>query len=325
MTRAKTALITGITGQDGSWLAERLLADGYSVHGWVRQLSTVPQSRIAHLVQTPGLALHEGRLDDVDQLASLVERHGVQEIYHLAAQSSAALSLQEPASTCDSIAGGTTHLLELMRLHAPQARLFLAGSSEVFGRPAGGLQDESTPFRPVTPYGCAKAFATQLAGVYRSQFGVFVSVGILFNHESERRGRDFVTAKICRAAAAIRAGHEERVTLGSLDARRDWSDARDVVRGMWLALQQEAADDYVFASGVTHCVQDVVEVAFAEAGLDWRKHVVQAPGLVRTTDPVNMCGDASKAARVLGWRAETSFEELIRRMTRHELKTHGIA
>ena len=316
---SRVAFITGITGQDGSWLADLLLERGYTVHGLVRRPDGLASGRAAHLAGHPRVVVHPGCVEDADALTGALDRSGAEEFYHLAAQSSAALSLSEPVDTCRGIVAGTLHLLDWVRTRRPGARLFLAGSSEVFGTPATSPQNEWTPFRPVTPYGCAKAFAADLARVYRERYGVFVVTGILFNHESERRGPGFVTAKICRAAAEIRAGRQARLALGRLEARRDWSDARDVLRGMWLSLQAAAADDYVFASGVTHSVEDVVSLAFDEAGLDWRSVVDVEPGLVRGADPVNACGDASKASRVLGWRAETSFEALIRRMTRHEL------
>ena len=318
------ALITGITGQDGSYLTELLLEKGYEVHGVVRRTSSLDRSRLNHLYDDPAiygqrLLLHYADLNDPTTLRRVLFKVSPDEIYHLAGQSHVGLSFEIPESTCDDTAMGTLRLLEMIRDLPRPPRLYHAASSEIFGRPAQSPQDEQTPFAPVNPYGCAKAFATQMVAIYRRNFGLFASNGIMYNHESPRRGENFVTRKICRAAAAIKLGRETELCLGDTSAQRDWGDARDYVRGMWLTLQHETAEDFVFATGQLHTVQDVVETAFAAAQLDWRRHVKVESRLIRPAEPHLLVGNAAKARRVLGWEPKTTFADLITGMTHAEL------
>ncbi|MEA3638318.1 MAG: GDP-mannose 4,6-dehydratase [Lamprobacter sp.] len=319
------AFITGITGQDGSYLSELLLAKGYEVHGAVRRTSTLERSRLAHLyhdreIYNQRLFLHYADLDDPTTLRRVLSRVKPQEVYHLAGQSHVGLSFEIPETTCEFTAMGTLRLLEILRDLPDAPRFFHATSSELFGRPQQAPQDESTPVNPVNPYGCAKAFATQMVKVYRQAHGLFAVNGILYNHESPRRGEGFVTRKICRAAAAIKAGQQDKLMLGDTSAQRDWGHARDTVRGMWLSLQHDSADDYVFATGQLHSVQDVLEQAFHAVGLDWRAYVETDPGMLRPSESFNLVGDASKARARLGWEPEVSFEALIHEMTQAELE-----
>jgi GDPmannose 4,6-dehydratase len=246
-------------------------------------------------------------------------------LYHLAGQSHVGLSFDIPESTCEMTAMGTLRLLEMVRDLPKPVRLFHAGSSEMFGRPAVSPQNEETSFQPVSPYGAAKVFATQMVRIYRDAHGLYAVNGILYNHESPRRGENFVTRKICRAAAAIHEGRQKELSLGDTSAQRDWGDARDYVRGMWLSLQQEVPRDYIFASGVLHSVQDVVEIAFASVGLKWQEHVRQDPRFLRPAEPTNLVGNASRAHTLLGWKPEIGFEQLIAEMTRAELTPDGLA
>jgi GDPmannose 4,6-dehydratase len=324
------ALITGITGQDGSYLTEWLLRRGYEVHGVVRRTSSLERSRLSHLyvdaaVYGQSLHLHYADLDDSTTLRRVLLRVAPDELYHLAGQSHVGLSFDIPESTCEMTAMGTLRLLEMVRDLPKPVRLFHAGSSEMFGRPAVAPQNEETPFQPCSPYGAAKVFATQMVRIYREAHGLYAVNGILYNHESPRRGENFVTRKICRAAAAISEGRQRELSLGDTSARRDWGDARDYVRGMWLSLQQEVSRDYIFASGVLHSVQDVVEIAFAAVGLDWRQHVRQDPRFLRPAEPTNLVGDATQAHALLGWKPEIGFEQLISEMTRAELTQGGLA
>jgi GDPmannose 4,6-dehydratase len=237
------------------------------------------------------------------------------EVYHLAGQSHVGLSFEMVESTCEMTAMGTLRLLDMIRDSGLHPKLFHAASSEMFGQPETAPQDEGTPFRPVTPYGAAKAFATQMVRIYRHTFGLFAVNGILYNHESPRRGANFVTQKICLAAAAIKEGRQQELTLGSMEAQRDWGDSRDYVQGMWLAMQQPQAEDYIFATGELHSVRDVVETAFGAAGLDWKEHVKQDPRLLRPEEPSRLVGNPAKAIRQLGWKRRSTFHELIREMT----------
>ena len=319
------AFITGITGQDGSYLTELLLAKGYEVHGAVRRTSTLERSRLAHLyrdhdIYNQRLFLHYADLDDPTTLRRVLNRVKPREVYHLAGQSHVGLSFEIPETTCEFTAMGTLRLLEILRDLPDTPRFFHATSSELFGRPEHAPQNELTPVNPVNPYGCAKAFATQMVKVYRQAHELFAVNGILYNHESPRRGEGFVTRKICRAAAAIKAGQQDRLTLGDTSARRDWGHARDTVRGMWLALQHDSADDYVFATGQLHSVQDVLEHAFHALDLDWRAYVETDPSMLRPTESFNLVGDATKAHTLLGWKPEVSFEALISEMTKAELE-----
>jgi GDPmannose 4,6-dehydratase len=322
------ALITGITGQDGSYLTELLLDAGYEVHGLVRRTSVLSRSRLDHLYRDPALYerrlfLHYADLDDPTTLRRVLMKALPDELYHLAGQSHVGLSFEIPESTCEMTAMGTLRLLEIVRDLPKPIRFFHASSSEVFGQPEQLPQSETTPFAPVNPYGCAKAFATQMVRVYRAAFGVFACNGILYNHESPRRGENFVTRKICRAAAAIRLGLERDLWLGDLSAQRDWGDARDYVRGMWLALRHERPEDFVFGTGCLHRVQDVVEIAFEAVELDWRAHVKRDDRFLRVAEPCRLVADASKAARLLGWKPSTDFRSLITEMTQAELAVLG--
>ncbi len=319
------AFITGITGQDGSYLTELLLAQGYEVHGAVRRTSSLDRSRLAHLYADPALYnhrlfLHYADLDDPTTLRRVLTKVAPREVYHLAGQSHVGLSFEIPETTCEFTAMGTLRLLEILRDLPEPPRFFHATSSEIFGRPREVPQTETTPIAPVNPYGCAKAFATQMVRVYREAHGLFAVNGILYNHESPRRGENFVTRKICRAAAAIKAGHQSKLPLGDTSARRDWGHARDYVRGMWLALRHDTPDDYIFATGQLHSVQDVLENAFAALDLDWHAYVETDPHLLRPAEPMQLVGDADKARATLGWVPQTSFTDLIHEMTRAEFQ-----
>jgi GDPmannose 4,6-dehydratase len=265
------------------------------------------------------LHLHYADLDDITTFRRVLAKVAPDEFYHLAGQSHVGLSFEIPESTCEMTAMGTLRLLEIARDLPKPVRFFHAGSSEMFGRPNSSPQNEDTPFHPVSPYGVAKAFATDMVRIYREVHGLYAVNGILYNHESSRRGENFVTRKICRAAAAIGEGRQRELLLGDTSARRDWGDARDYVRGMWLSLQQDVPRDYLFATGVLHSVQDVVEVAFAAVGLDWRMYVRQDTRLLRPAEPTNLVGDATRARTLLGWKPEIGFERLITDMTRAEL------
>jgi GDPmannose 4,6-dehydratase len=247
-----------------------------------------------------------------------------EEIYHLAGQSDVGLSFKQPEETGESVALGTVRLLEAVRHQRRAARIFHASSSHIFGDPETAPQDEQTPFRPASPYACAKAFATHMVAVYRQRHGMFACNGILYNHESPRRGPNFVTQKICLAAAAIKRGEQKELRLGNIAAQRDWGDARDYVEGMWLSLQAPEADDYVFATGQLHMVQDVLETAFGSVGLDWREYVRQDPELVRPEGSRPLVGNPGKAYRALKWRAKRGFSELIREMTAAALETRSV-
>lgn len=319
------ALITGITGQDGSYLSELLLSKGYEVHGLVRRTSSLDRSRLRHLYNDPAvygrkLLLHYADLDDPTTVRRVLAKACPEEVYHLAGQSHVGLSFEIPESTCEMTAMGTLRLLEMIRDLPHPPKLFHASSSEIFGQPATRPQTESTPYAPVNPYGCAKAFATQMVAIYRESFGFFAVNGIMYNHESPRRGENFVTRKICRAAAAIKLGLEREVALGDLDAERDWGDARDYVLAMWLTLQQSISGDYIFATGTPHRVRDVVEAAFDAVQLDWRSHVRQDPRFLRKGEPLRLLGDARKARETLGWNPRNDFRGMIREMTLSSLE-----
>jgi GDPmannose 4,6-dehydratase len=292
----RRALITGITGQDGSYLAELLLEQGYEVFGLVRRSSSPRLERIAHL---------EARPD---------------EVYNLAAQSFVPTSWQEPVLTAEFTGLGVTRLLEALRQAAPEARFYQASSSEIFGQVAQSPQDEHTPFWPRSPYGVAKLYGHWITVNYRESYGLFACCGILFNHESPRRGEEFVTRKITRAAARIARGLERELVLGNLAARRDWGFAGDYVRAMWLMLQREDPRDYVIASGVTHSVAEFCERAFAEVGLDWREHVRSDERLLRPAEIDRLVGDARRAREELGWRPQMDFGELVAHMVRADVE-----
>ncbi|MGZ5545189.1 MAG: GDP-mannose 4,6-dehydratase [Limisphaerales bacterium] len=319
------ALVTGITGQDGSYLTELLIDKGYEVHGLVRRTSTLDRSRLDHLYNNPEiygkrLFLHYGELSDTTPLRRILQKIVPDEIYHLAGQSHVGLSFEIPETTCEMTALGTLRLLEMVRDLPKAPKFFHASSSEIFGEPKVLPQNEETPLAPVNPYGCAKAYATQMVDVYRRAFSLFAVNGILFNHESPRRGENFVTRKIARAAAAIKLGHQKNLSLGSLTAKRDWGHARDYVEGMWMALQHKEPTTFIFATGKLHSVQDVVEVAFETVGLKWQDYVKQDPRFMRAMEPAQLVGDASKANRLLGWKPKTPFRDLIAEMTTAELQ-----
>jgi GDPmannose 4,6-dehydratase len=324
MSDNKTALITGITGQDGSYLTELLLEKGYTVHGVVRRTSNLLRSRIEHLrgnesVYGKSLFLHYGDLSDGTTLRRIFSEVQPAEIYHLAGQSHVGLSFEIPESTCEEIGMATLRLLEIARDQPQPVKFYHASSSEIFGTAAESPQTEKTPLRPASPYGCAKAFATQLAQVYRESYGMFVCNGILYNHESPRRGENFVTRKIARAAARIARGLEQELSLGSLESRRDWGRAQDYVVAMWLMLQQEKADDYVVATGETHSVRDFVEAAFAVVNLPPDKYVTRNPAFDRPADPARLVGSPEKIKATLGWEPSGSFNDLVREMVEAEL------
>ncbi|MCC3652566.1 MULTISPECIES: GDP-mannose 4,6-dehydratase [Streptomyces] len=323
----KTALITGITGQDGSYLAELLLRKGYVVHGIVRRASTFTTQRIDHLYRDPHdpearLFLHYGDLTDGTRIAGLLKQVQPDEVYHLAAQSHVRVSFDEPECTGDSTGLGTTRLLEAIRTTGLPCRFYQASSSEMFGA-APPPQNEGTPFHPRSPYGAAKVYAYWVTRNYREAYGMYAVNGILFNHESPRRGPTFVTRKVATAAARIKAGLEDVVYLGNLDARRDWGYAAEYVEAMWRMLQQDEPDDYVVATGVSYSVRDFVEQCFAHVGLDWRDHVRFDERYLRPTEVDHLIGDASKAESHLGWRATVRAPELARLMVDAELNVLG--
>ena len=321
----KKALITGITGQAGSYLAEHLLDEGYEVHGIVRPARDPDQSWISHLCRDPAvfghrLFLHQGDVLEPATLRRALNHTAPDEVYHLAGQSHVGLSFQLPEVTCGANALGTLRLLEMLRDLPRPPRLFQASSAEIFGRPASAPQDETTPVAPVTPYGCAMAFSLHLTRVYRDTYGLFACCGILYNHESPRRAETFVTRKICRAAAAIKRGRQSELILGDLEAERDWGHARDYVRAMRLMLQQPRPGDYVVATGQLHKVREAVQIAFDQVQLDWRQFVRHDPRLLRPAEPGRLVGNPARAQRELGWQPTTSFEALIREMTEAELR-----
>ena len=315
----KKALITGITGQDGSYLAELLLAKGYEVHGIIRRASTFNTGRIDHLYKDPHingvrLFLHYGDIADSTNLIKLLYRIQPEEIYHLAAQSHVRVSFDIPEYTGDVTGLSTVRILEAIRETGLKARFYQASSSEMFGTVSEVPQRETTPFHPRSPYGAAKVYAYWATVNYRESYGMFACNGILFNHESPRRGETFVTRKITRAVAHIKAGLQDKLFLGNLDAKRDWGYAKEYVEAMWLMLQQENPDDYVVATGETHSVEEFLEEAFSHVDLDWRKYVELDPKYLRPAEVDLLIGDASKAKSVLGWQPTTTFSELVRLM-----------
>lgn len=321
----RIALVTGITGQDGSYLAELLLEKGYAVHGVVRRTSNLARSRIEHLrndeaLYDKRLFLHYGDLSDGTTLRRIFAQVGPTEVYHLAGQSHVGLSFEIPESTCEEVGMATLRLLEIVRDQKASVKFYHASTSEIFGRAADSPQTEETPLRPANPYGCAKAFATQLVQVYRQSYGVFACNGILYNHESPRRGENFVTRKIANAAARIAKGLEDELVLGDLESRRDWGHAREYVEAMWRMLQHKTADDYVVATGETHSVRDFVEAAFAVVHLPWEKYVKRSASFTRPAEPTRLVGSPEKIQRQLGWRASIKFAELVREMVETELE-----
>jgi GDPmannose 4,6-dehydratase len=323
------ALITGITGQDGSYLAELLLAKGYEVHGLVRRSSSFSTGRIDHLYRDPHeegvrLLLHYSDLTDSSSLVTWLNRIRPDEVYNLGAQSHVGVSFEMPEFTADTAGMGTLRMLEAVRHAGWRVRFYQAGSSEMFGMVAETPQRETTPFHPRSPYAVSKVFAHWMTIQYREAYNLFACNGILFNHESPRRGATFVTRKVTRGVAAILAGHEEALYLGNLDAQRDWGYAPEYVEAMWLMLQQPEPDDYVVATGEMHSVRELVETAFGLVGLDWQAHVKIDPRYLRPTEVDELRGDASKAARILGWTPRTRFAELVRIMLAHDLRDAGL-
>ena len=315
---AKRAFITGVSGQDGSYLSELLLEKGYEVHGMVRRPPTESFELIDHL--RGKITLHQGDLLDQSSLTAALRESQPDEIYNLAATSFVGSSWAQPALTAELSAVGVTRMLEAMHETCPEARFYQASSSEMYGMAREVPQTEETPFYPRSPYGAAKAYGHFITVNYRESYDLFTTSGILFNHESPRRGIDFVTRKITWHAAAIKLGKAEKLALGSLDAERDWGYAKDYVEAMWLMLQQETPSDYVIATNERHSVRECVEVAFAEAGLgDWEKYVELDPQFVRPAEVVELVGDYSKAESELGWKPKTSFDELIRLMVRSDI------
>jgi GDPmannose 4,6-dehydratase len=315
----KKALVTGITGQDGSYLTEFLIDKGYEVHGIIRRASTFNTGRIDHLYQDPHISgvrlfLHYGDIADSTNLIKLLYRIRPDEIYHLAAQSHVRVSFDIPEYTGDVTGLGTVRILEAIRETGLKAKFYQASSSEMYGQAREIPQRETTPFYPRSPYGAAKVYAYWVTVNYRESYGLFACNGILFNHESPRRGETFVTRKVSRAIARIHAGLDNELYLGNLDAQRDWGYAKEYIEAIWLMLQQDRPDDYIIATGEAHSVRELVEEAFAYVGLDWRKYVKKDPKYYRPSEVDLLIGDPSKAKRILEWEARTRFRDLVRLM-----------
>jgi len=332
MTETKRALITGITGQDGSYLAELLLEKGYEVHGIIRRTSTFNTDRIDHIYQDPHaedakLFLHYGDLNDGTMLRRIVEQVEPAEVYNLGAQSHVRVSFDSPEYTVDTVAMGALRLLEAIRDYQQrtgnQVRFYQAGSSEMFGKVQHVPQSEETPFYPRSPYSCAKVYAHWQVINYRESYDMFATNGILFNHESPRRGETFVTRKITRALARIVAGQQKKLYLGNLDAKRDWGYAKDYVRAMWLMLQQDEPGDFVIATGETYSIREFLDIAFKYVGLDWNDYVAFDKRYLRPAEVDLLIGDPSKAKNVLGWEPEVSFEALVKLMVDSDLQAIG--
>lgn len=322
------ALITGITGQDGSYLAELLLEKGYEVHGLIRRSSSINTHRIDHLYQDPHVAdrrmiLHYGDMSDSSRLARLIDEVRPREVYNLAAQSHVKVSFEAPEYTSDVDALGTLRLLEAIYHCDPKIRIYQASTSELFGS-APPPQNEKTPFHPRSPYGVSKIFAYWIAVNYREAYGMFASNGILFNHESPRRGETFVTRKISRAVARIAAGRQDAVYLGNLDAKRDWGYAPDYVKAMWMMLQQSKPADLVFSTGEQHSVREFAELAFSLVGLDWQKYVRIDESYLRPSEVETLLGDSTKAREELGWRPTVNFPQLVQIMVEADLRDEGL-
>jgi GDPmannose 4,6-dehydratase len=329
MTERKKALITGITGQDGSFLSELLIEQGYEVHGIIRRSSSFNTDRINHLYQDPhlentNLFLHYGDLTDGTTLRRIIEEVQPVEIYNLGAQSHVRVSFDSPEYTVDAVGMGALRILEAVRDYQQrtgiQVRFYQAGSSEMFGKVMEIPQKETTPFYPRSPYACAKVYAHWQTVNYRESYGLFACNGILFNHESERRGETFVTRKITRAVARILVGEQDKLYLGNLDSKRDWGYAKDYVKAMWLMLQQETPDDYVIATNETHSIKEFLEIAFNYVNLDWQKYVVFDPRYLRPAEVDILIGDSTKARTQLGWQPSVTFEELVKLMVDHDIQ-----
>jgi GDPmannose 4,6-dehydratase len=314
----KTALITGVTGQDGSYLAEFLLAKGYKVVGMVRRSSTENFQRIEHIRDQ--IDLRQGDLLDQSSLTTLIADVAPDEIYNLAAQSFVPTSWDQPVLTGEFTALGVTRMLEAVRHVNTKIRFYQGSSSEMYGKVRETPQTELTPFYPRSPYGVAKAYGHYITVNYRESYGLFACSGILFNHESPRRGLEFVTRKVTDYAARIKLGMADKLPMGNLDARRDWGFAGDYIKAMWLMLQQNRPDDYVIATGTSHSVRDLVEIAFKHVGLDWEKYVVLDPRFIRPAEVETLIGDSSRARNELGWVPEVSFEQMIKMMVDADLE-----
>ena len=311
------ALITGITGQDGSYVAEYLLEKGYEVYGLVRRSSLEKYDRVAHIADSIGFV--EGDLTDQSSLDQAVQQLKPDELYNMAAQSFVPVSWNQPVLTADVTGLGALRVMEAIRKHSPKTKFLQASSSEMFGKVRESPQTERTPFHPRSPYGVAKVFGHHITVNYRESYGIFACSSICFNHESPRRGSEFVTRKVTQAVAKIKLGLADKLKMGNIEAQRDWGYAGDYIRAMWLMLQQPQADDYVIATGKTHSVLELLEVAFSHVGLDWKKYVEIDPKLVRPAEVDYLCGDASKARRVLGWEPRVTFRELIEMMVESDL------
>ncbi|MEM1308105.1 MAG: GDP-mannose 4,6-dehydratase [Cyanobacteria bacterium P01_H01_bin.153] len=334
MTQVKRALITGITGQDGSYLSELLLEKGYEVHGIIRRTSTFNTDRIDHIYIDPHsegakLFLHYGDLNDGTMLRRILEQVKPSEVYNLGAQSHVRVSFDSPEYTVDTVAMGALRILEAIRDYQQrtglEVRYYQAGSSEMYGKVQEIPQSETTPFYPRSPYACAKLYAHWQTLNYRESYDLFACNGILFNHESPRRGETFVTRKITRALARIVAGQQKKLYLGNLDSKRDWGYAKDYVRAMWLMLQQDVADDYVVATGETHSIREFLDIAFNHVNLDWNDYVEFDPRYLRPAEVDILIGDPTKAKQKLGWELSVTFEGLVKLMVDADLEAVGIA
>jgi GDPmannose 4,6-dehydratase len=318
---SKKALITGITGQDGSYLAELLLSKGYEVHGVVRRVAIEDPMhrlwRLRHILDR--LKLHSGSLESYASIFNIAEEVSPDECYHLGAQSFVSYSFEDEFTTIHSNINGTHYLLSAIKRKAPECHFYFAGSSEMFGQAKVTPQDENTPFRPRSPYGISKLAGFELTRNYREAYGLYASSGILFNHESPRRGHEFVTRKITSSAALIKLGKLKEIRLGNLEAKRDWGHARDYVKAMWLMLQQEKPDDYVIATGISHSVRQFLEQAFVLMGLDYKNYLQSDMDFFRPSEINVLCGNASKAKTLLNWQPTTNFDQLVEEMVRNDL------
>ncbi len=319
----RKAFITGVSGQDGSYLVDLLISKDYEVHGLVRQSTQFTPDRWGHLagaMKANKLHVHHGDLTDAVGMRTLIDEIQPDEVYNLAAQSHVGLSFEQPINTSGVTALGPLNILEAIRRSGLKTRFYQASSSEMFGKVRETPQDESTPFYPRSPYGCAKAYGHYITQNYRESYGIYACSGILFNHESERRGENFVTRKITRAVGRIKLGLQKELMLGPTEMKRDWGYAPDYVYAMWLMLQQHTPEDYVIGTGVHHTVQEFVETAFAHAGLDWKDHVRFDPKMVRPSEVNTLLADTTKAQRLLDWKPTVDFDGLVKRMVDHDLQ-----
>jgi len=316
-------LISGIVGQDGSYLSELLIEKGHEVHGFVRRVATHSRAdrlwRISHLLDQD-LHLHEGSLDNPASISALIQKIRPDHVYHLAAQSDVGASYEDPFTTMTTNVMGTQYVLEACRRHCPKAKIYFAGSSEQFGPYADPPMNEQTFMRPISPYAVSKISAYNMCGFYRDCYDIFIARGILFNHESPRRGEEFVTRKISRAVARILSGKQKVLHLGKLDARRDWGHAKDYVKAMWMMLDRDYPDDFVIATGVSHSVKDFCQMAFDAVGIDWKDHVAVDTKFLRDGDIPKLVGNSSKALSVLGWAPVSSFQDLVKEMVEADVE-----